>query len=809
MPSPSWVTPAGFLGTLTERITTSTAIYATGENVTYNLIAGSLPSGLYLSSDTGVIQGTPVSVFTDQTSEFVVRAENDEGLSDRTFEISISGPSEPVWATSQGPLPTGLNGEFYTFNKAYVDFQLRAETDILAPGNTLKYYIGDNQGNLPPGLSLSSSGRIYGFVTDSLNLDWQASISGGYDTERFDAYPYDHSASTSTVVDLYKPVSINKIYQFFVTVTDGIKSSKRLFSIEVIDPNSLRADNTFVDVDTIDYDTSVGYLLAPIWISPYGEFLPPVANLGTVRASRNQVITLYDYDPYPFIGPVSWDWSTTVNPEIKLVTDSKFDISGKPSVNKAGDTRVYFKEAKIMPVKGMKLRLDEHIEGYDNTTYTITGVIPTSISSGYINLDKPIVPNTVTRDRNMPDSIGIYVGTPSIHPPGMNLDSETGELYGALPYQPAYSITYRFTVKVIKTDYQTGLKTSSNQIFLLTVKGDIESYIQFESDSSLGTLMPGQISELSVVAKNINSNFNITYNLVSGQLPPGLTLNQDGTIQGKIEYNQNTIFDSGILTLDNGSTSIDKNWYFTVRASDVYRLSAIEKTFSIEVLQDSDKQYTRIYVKPFLSPSKRDYFRDFITDDITFDSKILYRPDDPEFGRQLSIKMVIETGIEKTPIDDIISAMQTYFYRKRFYFGEVKSITARDADGNDVYELVYVEIIDNQMTNNVGPDYAVSVLTMQNSLEGIEIDPNTPVSVDERLQPRFMSTLQSDGVPLGFIKAVPICYVLPGNSDLILSRIKSSNFDFKMIDFDTDRIIVENPLENDENGWLFYPTDRR
>ena len=70
-----------------------------------------------------------------------------------------------------------------------------------------------------------------------------------------------------------------------------------------------------------------------------------------------------------------------------------------------------------------------------------------------------------------------------------------------------------------------------------------------------------------------------------------------------------------------------------------------------------------------------------------------------------------------------------------------------------------------------------------------------------------MTTLQTDtGVPLGFIKAVAICYVLPGNSAKVLSRIKSSGFDFKQFDFDTDRIIVETPKEPDQNGWLYYPT---
>lgn len=811
MAAPIWVTPAGFLGTLTERVTTSTSVYASGTNVTYSVLAGELPSGIYLNSSNGSIQGTPVSVPFTITNEFVVRATNTatNELSDRTFQLAVEGVTAPSWVTPQGLLPAGLNGEYYTFNREYVDFQLRAETDILASGNSLKYFIADNQGQLPPGLTLTQSGRIYGFIDDELKLDWQASKTGGYDTERFDAYPYDHSATTTDVVELYRPESINKIYQFFVTVTDGIISTRRLFSIEVVDPNSLRADNALVDVDTINYDTSIGYLLAPLWISSYGNLLPKPANLGSIRASRNHVISLYEYDPYPFVGPINWDWSTTVNPEVKLVTDNNFNFTGKPTTNLYGSSQLYFKDTLLMPVKGMKLRLDDYIDGYDSTTYTITGVVLTGTDRGYINLDRPIVQNTVTADKHMPDSRVIYVGTPSEHPEGLNLDPQTGELYGAIPYQPAYSRTYRFTIKITKTDIQSGSTTAADQIFILTVKGDIESYIKFISNGSLGTLIPGQISELAVVAENVGTDFSINYTIVGGQLPPGLKFNNDGTIQGSIEYDKNTLIDGGALTFDRGTTTIDKNWYFTVRANDVYRLSAVEQTFSITVVQDSDKQYTRIFVKPFVNSAKREAYRDFINDQVAFDNTLLYRPDDPEFGAQNAIKMVIETSIEKAPIEDFVDAVQTSFYRKKFYFGDVKAVTAQDSNGNDVYELIYAEIIDDQMMGSYSPSYAVSVANMQAALEDIEIDPGVPISVDERLLPRYMSTIQSDGIPLGFIKAVPICYVLPGNSDRIISRINASGFDLKNYNFETDRIIIENPKEENENGWVFYPTSRQ
>jgi hypothetical protein len=77
-----------------------------------------------------------------------------------------------------------------------------------------------------------------------------------------------------------------------------------------------------------------------------------------------------------------------------------------------------------------------------------------------------------------------------------------------------------------------------------------------------------------------------------------------------------------------------------------------------------------------------------------------------------------------------------------------------------------------------------------------------------------MTTLNSDtGVPLGFVKAMPICYTIPGGSTKILSRLANAlstgAWDFKQIHFDTDRIVVETTQETGQTGWLLYPTDRR
>lgn len=810
MTAPVWTTPAGFLGTLTESRPASLYIQATGTNVSYSLISGNLPIGLYLSTSTGLISGAPVAVPQNRNSQFVIRAtSNATEIVDRTFSLTVDGPDEPLWLTPSGPLSVGLNGEYYGINKEYVDYTVRAETDVLADKNTIKYFIADNDGQLPPGLKLNTAGRIVGIIDDLLKLDTQVSITGGYDDEFYDRYPYDHSTFEQVVVDNVNPETISKIYQFYITATDGIISSKRLFSIKVVDPDSLRADNTYLLSDTDRVDASAGYLLASLWRSPQGNLLPPVSNLGTIRASKNQVITLHEYDPYLYQAMSIYSWNSIgINPDIKFITDSQPDSVNLPEANLRGQVAIYFKNADLIPVAGMQIRFSDFIPGFDSTTYVVTGVIPTGTNSGIMNINQPLA-------QDIPDNQVAYVGTVSEHPPGLSLDETTGELYGQIAYQPAYSKSYRFTVQLIKTSADTGEQITNNQIFILTIKGNVDSSISFTSPTNLGTIFPGQISELSVVATNANTDNSVEYQLIQGALPDGLTLNFDGTISGRINFrSQYVITNDGttsttstqLLILDNNSTTIDRNFKFTVRAYDVYKLSAVEKEFYITIVSDLNLDYTRMYVKPFLSRDKRNDYRSFVSDPTIFDPTVIYRPNDPEFGVQPQIKMLLETGIQQVNLDLYAEAMQSYFQRKKFYFGEVKTIAAQDSAGNAIYDLVYVDIVDNQMIDKTTTAYAVSVANMQGQLEAIEIDPSTPISVNEHLQPKYMTTLQeSTGVPIGFIKAVPLCYAVPGGGIKIISRINYSGFDFKQFNFDTDRIVIETTINSGQTSWLAYP----
>jgi hypothetical protein len=687
-------------------------------NVTYKIINGKLPGGLVTNND-GIIYGTPYSVGETIRSQFTVRATNSDGVTDRTFYIDTQGPTDPVWLTPSGILPLGVNNQYYTINKQFVDYQLSAEYDRLPPGQKLRYYINEKDGLLPPGLSLTEDGRIVGQITDKLKITYKGSSDGGYDKEAYDGFPFDHVTMIDNSV-ASSARSIAKFYDFYVSVTDSVATSRRRFSIKVEDPSSLRADNTYIHGDTGEYTTDASFLLSPQWLTP--------ANLGIVRANNKQVIKLDSYDFNNFVGPTRYDWTTP-----------KFNQDG--SVSK--------------------------------------------------------------------------------HPPNFQLDINSGTLSATLPYQPAYSLAYSFTVWVTKTDNQTGEETATARTFTLTVKGDVESTIEFITDTKAGTIATGYQSELRIEAKHTASNYNIEYYLVKGRLPVGLSLLKDGTIAGRVAYDSIITFDRAIygyhvFKLDGDTTTLDNRLNFTVQATDVYRQSSIEKDFYIENTEIDLTRYTGIYTEPLLSVAQRKIYSSFITDPYTFNSALLYRPNDPSFGRQEKIRLYIEHGIQQVNIANYYDVLYTYFYKKRFLFGTVKFNKATDINGNYVYDIVYVELVDTLANKDKqtirGPvtvgktiAYPNSVANMRIALESGTND-GEAIKVDEHLMPRFMQTVQSEtGAPLGFVIVVPLCYALPGKGMTITKRIKASNFDFTQIDFEIDRLIVEDSLDGLGAKYLMFP----
>jgi hypothetical protein len=169
--APVWVTTSP-LSTFTYNTSYSATLSATDANgsVSYSVVSGSLPTGLSLSSSTGVISGTPTS---SSNSTFTVRATDLGGnYVDREFLIPNTSPT---WIT-------GTTLTSFTKNTSY-SVQLSAVDDS---ENALSYSLVS--GSLPTGLSLSSSGLLSGTPTSTSSASFSVRATdnaGNYSDQSF------------------------------------------------------------------------------------------------------------------------------------------------------------------------------------------------------------------------------------------------------------------------------------------------------------------------------------------------------------------------------------------------------------------------------------------------------------------------------------------------------------------------------------------------------------------------------------------------------------------------------------------------
>jgi hypothetical protein len=805
----SWITPSGNLGTLIERISTSINLQSVSDAgpVTYSVIAGSLPRGLRLIGDK--IQGSPVEVKVFTTSKFVIRATDQNEVKDRTFTIGIDGTDSPIWLTKEGFLNVGPAKSYFVLDNAQVNFQLEAADTDNTAGDELKFYLLPNGGLLPPGLTLSQTGIISGFTDPIFALEYLVDTSGGYDTAPLDAIPLDFADANSNGFDTFfydtvtfdynepsrVPRRLSRIYTFIVAVSDGINTENRLFKIYVVTEEFLKADNSITQVDTNLFQADNSSNRTPIWITE--------SNLGKIRANNYVTIFLDLYDPTTLTGTIS-----------------------------------YF-------------------------------ALPTN-----------------------PDA------TVSQFPPGLVIDSITGEIAGVLPYQARISKEYKFTVLAVNfprmladipyvlkgawspantyqandavqflneiyvciqphrnrllTDSSYWIKqtTSAEKTFTVEVIGEIDSAVEWISQSNLGSIKPNQPSTKFVSAKSLLAGGSITYQLVGGTLPPGLLFLPTGIIEGKVKqfgdskgkgltrlYEKVNSTDDFSSTFDSGTTSFDKRFSFTIQVKDNVNLFEVKKVFFITIDTNTTQTFANLYVKAFQNKEKRLAWYDFITDSTIFNPQDIYRQGDKNFGIQTTLKVLIFAGIESTKAEKYVQAMSRNHYQKRLLFNSVKVAKAKDiATQETIYELIYVDVEDEYETNGKSISQVVELPNSINSkvlvsYDAIKIDSNIPLVSDSDHQRIFPNSIKNmrkqiagignsdrEFLPLwmrsiqdfktyetGYVKALPLCYCNPGRSAVIMAKIKASNFDFKSLDFVADRYIIDILDGNIEDKYLAFP----
>jgi hypothetical protein len=913
-----WITPAGSLGTFTERITVNIPLAATsslGNIVSYSIIAGRLPRGLRLRGN--AIIGSPTEVRTFTTSRFVVRANDGTDLEDRTFAITIDGDDIPQWITKEGFLNVGPSNAYFVLDNSKVDFQLQVRDPDIIAGDVLEFYLIPTGGELPPGLSLTKSGRITGFTDPIFALEYTDNPTGAYDSGAFDIVPLDVAAGGSTGFDSFlydfetfdtsgeasAPRRLSRFYTFIVAVTDGIHEIRRLFRIWVVTEEFLKSDNTLIQVDTNLFQADSGPDRKPIWITE--------SNLGRVRASNYVTLFLEVYDPPSLPGTIVYFLLPTNPGKYKLketgqIISANYELTGEPLKFKYIDRERWRNDREY--------KIGDAVLYFDDEDSTITSRrwvcvannknrIPTEGSfwtKEGINTQNQTFEATSS---NLWETITPETG--SIIPPGLILDAATGNLAGRIPYQAAVTKNYQFTIEAVDFppilfdenytivgDWDSAVRYELEQAvryegflwlciqphrnrqpelesefwdrgvsaeaktFSVDIIGEIESAVEWVTEENLGVIQPNIPSKIELEANVLLYGGRTIYDLVGGQLPPGLQLISNGQIQGKVKQFSDsqglglTRFyekvDSAIdessrstdfgVSFDGFETSFDREFKFTVRARDVLNAAQNDKEFRLFVNAEKNYSFSNLFVKAFQAKNKRLDWYNFITDSDVFRENEIYRYGDPSFGIQSELKMLVYAGIESRDAEFFIQAMSRNHYRKQIRFGDVKSAVAKDPVTQRVlYEVVYIDIVDEFEKNGKSISRTIELPNNINSrvlvsYDAISVDSDIPFASDQDHQRIFPNSFKNmrarikavgdrdrEFLPLwmrsiqpgtfvepGFVKAVILCYLKPGFSPAVLSRIRSKGFDFKTMDFTADRYLIDNIGNESQDKYLAF-----
>ena len=265
------------------------------QHVYFSIQAGALPSGIQIA-DNGLIigvpkavasiQGVPTQVAEDVTSKFTVRGYTKtrtglvDRISDRTFSLTVTGQDTPEWVTPAGQLAQEYDGQQIT--------PIQVEYTDVDPTDTV--YVTLKAGSLPPGLSISLTGLITGFITPLSPVSATAGFSR--DGQGYSIYPFDFSTR-----------SVNTNYEFVLELSDGKSSNLRTFSIFVYSKDSMTADTTDITADNTFVTADVSPVRTPFIVSP------AAGSIGIIRSDNFYAVQFVglDLDGDPVTYSIGYD----------------------------------------------------------------------------------------------------------------------------------------------------------------------------------------------------------------------------------------------------------------------------------------------------------------------------------------------------------------------------------------------------------------------------------------------------------------------------------------------------------------------
>ena len=450
MATPVWTTTAGKIATIDEQIAYSLQLEANTSDstaITYSVIAGSLPTGMQVTTD-GLLTGTPAEVAKRTLYTFVVRATAGTAVTDRTFSLDVQGADAPTFTTASGQLRLDDStsvGLYWVIDGSSVSFQVEATDTDTAAGQNLVYEIV--RGSLPPGVTMSKSGLISGIV--ELTEDQKFGERGGFDAnnEEYDDVVYDKTVTTK---------SISKNFDFIVRVSDGTSFVEQNNSIFVYSADYWRVSNSQITIDMTEIDGS------PLTMDLSGNRRPVFrtgSDLGTFRHDNALVIKIDVEDFDPLQGDLEYSIQSGSLPAGVSIDVNSGELYGQLARQSAVEVDYTFTvRANRVVSTGVNVFTDQNFTmkvigeldiGIAFTTPTVIGTLKADIPSLlYIE--------AITDE---PDRVLSYTVTRGSLPPGITLSNQ-GNLVGTIDPSDFTDSTRAYTFTVTVSDQYQSAATS-------------------------------------------------------------------------------------------------------------------------------------------------------------------------------------------------------------------------------------------------------------------------------------------------------------------------------------------------------------
>ena len=689
----------------------------------------------------------------------------------------------PIWLTAAGDL--GIIPE-----EEYFEFFL----DAYNPGGgTITYSL--ISGSLPQGIELDESGSIVGIPTGKIG-GVPAAVS---------------KVTTSTfTVRITNPEELVADRTFSLTVAGILPQS----IIPTSSSLGTYLDGTYfyADINTIEPNQ---YLQSTFSIIA-GE-LPPGVSLNSVTGVISGYIIPVDNTQSALSGvfdapEVPFD-NIVFNPSgIDLTKNYQFTIQADNGINL--ETQTY----TILVVAISAVTADNQVDTAGPSVFKAdaVGIVTADIlgpgHNPVILTDEGLLANLYQNSQVAvqiraldfeDDDLTFELVSGSL-PIGLSLETGTGWITGLLPYSTLGIITYEFSIKCYKTS--NPIYFSETKTFSLKILSQISDILTWNTDSDLGIIYTGQVSELEVSA-SVPSGRQLQYRLTNtfGSLPYGLELSLNGLIYGRVSF-ETFLLDANTTTFDDNQTTFDRTYNFTVEASDLNGYVYETKDFTLRVVDLDQKPYENLYIQAFPSRNQREIYSNIINNSDIIPDSYLYRLGDPWFGKNTKRRSLFLAGLNPELAQDYIAAMNLNHYWKTINFGQIKTARAVDANLDVKYEVVYIELIDNGVNDlGLGPNLAVTLPPNSRNISTIYPNsfPNMAARIEDNIGyenrsvlPLWMTSRQENGVVLGFTRALVLCYTLPGKSAEIAYKVKLVQDQFQFVDFTIDRYEWDTSLSN-------------